>query len=211
MVFGPEFAWRVRAGFGVRLDALGILRSVGSLGGQPGNLGYIVNSEVRSASPRGFGGGVRAYSVAAPIERAVATAGAIWVIDWKRTSVSPIAFRSRLWPCVDVAISKPPSAPSPLRCGGCIVCRSSRSGGSPPVPRAVHSPTPISRARRICAASADYCRLHIPERHPPRYAADGNHGWRGCFQRRAKTLARRDGDLCNRDRYGGRATLSPAG
>lgn len=68
VVFGPEFAWRVRAGFGVRLDALGILRSVGSLGGQPGSLGYIVNSEVRSGGPRGFGGGVRAYSVVAPIE-----------------------------------------------------------------------------------------------------------------------------------------------
>ena len=30
--------------------------------------------------------------VAAPMERAVATAGAMWVIDWNRTSVSPIAF-----------------------------------------------------------------------------------------------------------------------
>ena len=37
-----------------------------------------------------------AKSVAAPSERAVATAGAMWVIDWNRTSVSPIAFRSRL-------------------------------------------------------------------------------------------------------------------
>ena len=26
----------------------------------------------------------------------MATAGAMWVIDWNRTSVSPIAFRSRL-------------------------------------------------------------------------------------------------------------------
>jgi surface antigen Omp85-like protein len=68
VVFGPEFAWRVREGFGVRLDALGILRSVGSLTGQPGNLGYIVNSEVRSGSPRGVGAGLRAYSVVAPIE-----------------------------------------------------------------------------------------------------------------------------------------------
>jgi Omp85 superfamily domain len=68
VVFGPEFAWRVRAGFGVRLDALGIFRSVGSLSGQPGNLGYIVNSEVRSGSPRGVGAGVRAYSEVAPIE-----------------------------------------------------------------------------------------------------------------------------------------------
>ena len=32
--------------------------------------------------------------VAAPIERAVATAGAMWVMDWNRTSVSPIAPRS---------------------------------------------------------------------------------------------------------------------
>ncbi len=32
--------------------------------------------------------------VAAPIDRAVATAGAMWVIDWNRTSGSPIASRS---------------------------------------------------------------------------------------------------------------------
>jgi hypothetical protein len=68
VVFGPEFAWRVREGFGVRLDALGILRSVGRLAGEPGSLGYIVNAEVRSGSPRGVGAGVRAYSVVAPIE-----------------------------------------------------------------------------------------------------------------------------------------------
>jgi hypothetical protein len=68
IVFGPEFAWRVREGFGVRLDALGILRTVGNLPGEPGDLGYMVNSEVRSGSPRGVGGGVRAYSVVNPIE-----------------------------------------------------------------------------------------------------------------------------------------------
>ena len=68
LVFGPEFAWRVREGFGVRLDALGILRSVGSLAGEPGGLGYIVNSEVRSGAARGVGAGVRAYSEVAPIE-----------------------------------------------------------------------------------------------------------------------------------------------
>src|SRR5687768_15829240 len=37
-----------------------------------------------------------ANSVAAPIERAVATAGAMWVMDWNRTSVSPMAPRSRV-------------------------------------------------------------------------------------------------------------------
>ena len=35
-----------------------------------------------------------ANSVAAPSDRAVATAGAMWVMDWNRTSVSPIAPRS---------------------------------------------------------------------------------------------------------------------
>src|SRR6476661_1185604 len=39
-----------------------------------------------------------ANSVAAPIERAVATAGAMCVIDWKRTSVRPIAPRSSVCP-----------------------------------------------------------------------------------------------------------------
>ena len=68
VVFGPEFAWRVREGFGARLDALGILRSVGNLSGDPGNLGYIVNAEVRSGSPRGVGAGLRAASEVAPIE-----------------------------------------------------------------------------------------------------------------------------------------------
>ena len=68
VVFGPEFALRVREGFGVRLDALGIFRSVGSLSGEPGSLGAIVNAEVRSGSPRGLGAGVRGYSEVAPIE-----------------------------------------------------------------------------------------------------------------------------------------------
>src|SRR4029450_10455523 len=36
-----------------------------------------------------------ANEVAAPIDRAVATAGAVWVIDWHRTLGSPIAPRSR--------------------------------------------------------------------------------------------------------------------
>src|SRR6478752_9666107 len=39
-----------------------------------------------------------ANRVAAPIERAVATAGAMCVIDWKRTSVRPIAPRSSVCP-----------------------------------------------------------------------------------------------------------------
>ena len=36
-----------------------------------------------------------ANAVAAPIEIAVATAGAMWVIDWNRTSVRPIALDAR--------------------------------------------------------------------------------------------------------------------
>src|SRR5258706_1457444 len=68
-----------------------------------------------------------ANSAAAPRERAVATAGAIWVIDWNRTSVSPIAFRSRpRESVVDVtsssSSSQPPPTPgdwAPARCRHC--------------------------------------------------------------------------------------------
>src|SRR6188472_1263050 len=35
-----------------------------------------------------------ANAVAAPIDNAVATAGAMWVIDWNRTSGRPIALRA---------------------------------------------------------------------------------------------------------------------
>jgi hypothetical protein len=68
VVFGPEFAWRVREGFGVRLDALGILRTVGNVSGEPSSLGYIVNSEVRTGAPRGAGAGLRIYSEVGSIE-----------------------------------------------------------------------------------------------------------------------------------------------
>ena len=37
-----------------------------------------------------------ANAVAAPIEMAVATAGAMCVIDWNRTSVRPMALRARV-------------------------------------------------------------------------------------------------------------------
>jgi hypothetical protein len=37
-----------------------------------------------------------AKTVAAPSEAAVATAGAMWVMDWNATPVAPTAFRSRL-------------------------------------------------------------------------------------------------------------------
>lgn len=69
VVLGPEFAWRVREGFGVRLDALAIVRTVGNVGaGEPSTLGYIVNSEVRSGAPRGFGAGLRLYSELGSVE-----------------------------------------------------------------------------------------------------------------------------------------------
>ena len=68
IVFGPEFAWRVREGVGLRLDALGIARSVGDVGSEPGNLGYLVRSELRSGEGRAVGVAFRAYSAVAPIE-----------------------------------------------------------------------------------------------------------------------------------------------
>jgi hypothetical protein len=70
LVFGPAFDWRLRGGVALRLDALGVYRSVGKLAGEPGDLGYIVRSELRSGETRGVGVGVgfRAYSVVAPIE-----------------------------------------------------------------------------------------------------------------------------------------------
>src|SRR6476620_1835655 len=64
---------------------------------------YAVNSAAMSARTTASGVLPPAYRVAAPRDRAVATAGAMWVIDWNRTSVSPIAFRSRLVPPVDDA------------------------------------------------------------------------------------------------------------
>jgi hypothetical protein len=56
---------------------------------------YAVNRAAISARTTASGVLPPANNVAAPRERAVATAGAMWVIDWNRTSVSPIAFRSR--------------------------------------------------------------------------------------------------------------------
>src|SRR5438132_14232482 len=56
---------------------------------------YAVNSAAMSASTTARGVLPPANSVAAPSDRAVATAGAMWVIDWNRTSVSPMALRSR--------------------------------------------------------------------------------------------------------------------
>ena len=64
---------------------------------------YAVNSAAMSARTTASGVLPPAKSVAAPMDRAVATAGAMWVMDWNRTSVSPIAFRSRLAPPVDDA------------------------------------------------------------------------------------------------------------
>src|SRR4051794_25328969 len=65
-----------------------------------------------------------ANAVAAPIERAVATAGAMCVIDWNRSSGSPIASRSRPLSAVvdatETLLSLSPLTPPserPLLCG----------------------------------------------------------------------------------------------
>jgi len=68
IVFGPEFSWRVRGEVGLRLDALGIARSVGDVGTKPGNVGFLVRSELRTGETRGAGVGFRAYNGVAPIE-----------------------------------------------------------------------------------------------------------------------------------------------
>jgi hypothetical protein len=68
IVFGPEFDWRLGPSVRLSLDALGIARSVGNVGGQPGNLGYLLRSELRSGAPGGVGIGFRAYSMIAPVE-----------------------------------------------------------------------------------------------------------------------------------------------
>src|SRR6188472_540120 len=52
-----------------------------------------VNRTATSASTTARGVSPSAYVVANPIDRATATAGAMNVIDWNRTSVSPIALR----------------------------------------------------------------------------------------------------------------------
>ena len=54
-----------------------------------------VNSTAIIANRTASGVMAPANAVAAPMERAVATAGAMCVIDWNRSSVSPIALRAR--------------------------------------------------------------------------------------------------------------------
>jgi hypothetical protein len=69
IVFGPEFGWRLAPNLGLRVDALGIVRSVGALGDASGDLGYIVHAELRAGGTHtGLGFGARAYSVVAPVE-----------------------------------------------------------------------------------------------------------------------------------------------
>ncbi len=53
-----------------------------------------VNSTAIIANSTASGVMPPANEVAAPIDRAVATAGAMWVIDWNRTSGRPIASRA---------------------------------------------------------------------------------------------------------------------
>ncbi|HUL02562.1 MAG TPA: BamA/TamA family outer membrane protein [Gemmatimonadales bacterium] len=78
IVLGPEFAWRLSETVGLRVDALGIVRSVGDLGDTPGDLGYIVRTEVRAGGGHtGVGIGARAYSVVAPVEDAGLTSAEV--------------------------------------------------------------------------------------------------------------------------------------
>ncbi len=70
IVAGPQTEWQFGAGPRLRVSALGIARSVGSVGGTPGALGYLVDADLRS-TPRAapaFGVRVDARSVVAPIE-----------------------------------------------------------------------------------------------------------------------------------------------
>ena len=54
-----------------------------------------VNSTAIIANTTASGVMPPAKLVAAPMDSAVATAGAMWVIDWNSTSGRPIAFRAR--------------------------------------------------------------------------------------------------------------------
>ncbi|HXQ27980.1 MAG TPA: BamA/TamA family outer membrane protein [Gemmatimonadales bacterium] len=70
IVFGPQSEWQFASGPRLRVDILGLARSVGSVGGEPGDLGYLVNVDLRS-TPRdapAFGVRLGASSVVAPIE-----------------------------------------------------------------------------------------------------------------------------------------------
>ena len=69
IVLGPQFDWGVNGAMRLRLDALGIARTVGDVGGEPGNLGYIVRTELRTGARVGVGIGLNGYSVVSPVER----------------------------------------------------------------------------------------------------------------------------------------------
>ena len=68
IVVGPEFGTRLNGELALSLDALGIARSVGDVGNAPGNLGYLLRSELRAGAARAVGVGIRAYDDVAPIE-----------------------------------------------------------------------------------------------------------------------------------------------
>jgi hypothetical protein len=70
IVLGPQSEWQFASGPRLRVNALGIARSVGSVGGEPTDLGYLVNADLRS-TPRpapAFGLRLGAGSVVAPME-----------------------------------------------------------------------------------------------------------------------------------------------
>src|SRR5947207_2216558 len=76
-----------------------------------------------------------ANSVAAPSDRAVATAGAMWVMDWNSTSVSPIAFRSRPRESVEDATdsSSPSHDPTAARRDDVGILPTQRKGNPGPI------------------------------------------------------------------------------
>ncbi len=102
---------------------------------------YAVNSTAIIAKTTASGVMPPAKAVAAPMDRAVATAGAMWVMDWNSSSVSPIALRSRLTlngrgRHGDPPLPKPPRLPRPsARYYATTGCRRQRDPPGSPVVR----------------------------------------------------------------------------
>lgn len=68
LVFGPAFEWRPARALAATLDLRGILRTAPDPSPFRRDLGWIISTDWRFHGPRGFGVGVRTYSVIAGIE-----------------------------------------------------------------------------------------------------------------------------------------------
>lgn len=68
IVFGPLFDWKLKEGFRLRIDALGVFRSAGDLSDKRSDLGYMLRSELRSGEVRPVGLALRAFDVVSPVE-----------------------------------------------------------------------------------------------------------------------------------------------